>query len=77
MVYLPRTKLIGFCTFSVLCAVSFLVPGGDVHAYIGPGAGFAMATSLMLFIATILLTLLGGLLFPYLFLRKMIKRWGQ
>ncbi len=59
--------------FKFIIGILFFVSPPSAFAYIGPGAGFAVATSLFLTIATLFLAILGILLWPIKKLYKKIK----
>ena len=61
-------------TFIAIAALT-LLPGA-AHAYIGPGAGFAVVTSFFVLITTFLITIFGVLLFPFRIVYKKIRSIG-
>ncbi len=61
----------------ILTEVLSLFFTGSAEAYIGPGAGFAVVSPILLISVTLLLTLLGILFFPFRYLYKKIKDMGR
>ena len=59
-------------TFAIL-AVLFFLAAAPLHAYIGPGAGFAFLSSFMVLFVTFFLALFSFLAWPFRFLWKVIR----
>jgi predicted AlkP superfamily phosphohydrolase/phosphomutase len=58
----------------VLLLVLLLVPAGTAAAYVGPGAGFGLASSLLVFLNAILVSLGSLLAWPILLVARSVKR---
>lgn len=59
----------GFC--------GLMASAGSAAAYLGPGAGLGMLSSLFAVLGVVLLALLGAILFPIRMLLKFIRKRGR
>jgi predicted AlkP superfamily phosphohydrolase/phosphomutase len=60
-------RILGIATLLLACA-------GPAHAYIGPGAGFALLSSFMVVFTTIVIAILSVLFWPFRMLWRAIRR---